>query len=173
MAYAFEIGDELPDPPTRAEVEADIADWKVRLSDLMALITQWAQELPDVDVELGPCDMRERKMELVGIKSPVQLPSLLIHRVVETTREPMPEASWTPWARERVVHRKAWLTVMPDARWVVGTRGQVLIRAFLRVETVMDLGEVGKPDWRIMRLSDHEFVPFTKAVFQELVKALK
>lgn len=173
MAYAFEIGDELPDPPTRSAVEADIADWKARLSELMALITQWALELPDVEVELGPCDMLERKMEMVGIKGPVQLPSLLIQRVVETTRKPIPEAHRTPDTHERVVHRKAWLSVMPDARWVVGTRGQVLIRAFNRVETVMDLGEAGKPDWRIMRLSDHEFVPFTKPLFQELVKALK
>lgn len=173
MAYAFEIGDELPDPPTRREVEADIADWKARLGELMVLITQWALELPDVEVELGPCDMLERKMEMVGIKGAVQLPSLLIQRVVETTRTPIPEADRTPYAHERVLHRKAWLSVMPDARWVVGTRGQVLIRAFNRIETVMDLGEAGKPDWRIMRLSDHEFVPFTKALFQEMVKALK
>ncbi|MBJ7413942.1 MAG: hypothetical protein JHC88_00485 [Niveispirillum sp.] len=173
MAYAFEIGDELPDPPTLAEVESDIADWKARLADLMTLLTQWAQEIPDVEVELGPHDMRERKMALVGIDTPVQLPSLLIRRVVEVTRTPMPEAYWTPYTQELVKRREAWLSVMPDARWVVGTRGQVLIRAFNRFETVMDLGEVGRPDWRIFRLSDHEFVPFTKTLFQDLVKALK
>lgn len=166
MAYAFEIGDELPDPPTLAEVEADIADWKVRLSELMALLTQWAQEIPDVEVENVPYDMAERKMQIVGYEGPVQLPSLIIRRVAEHIPTAQDGAEGT-------LRRLAWLSVMPDARWVVGTRGQVLIRAFNRFETVMDLGEPGRPDWRVFRLSDHELVPFTKAMFQDFVKALK
>jgi len=166
MAYAFEIGDELPDPPTLAEVEADIADWKVRLSELMALLTQWAQEIPDVEVENVPYDMAERKMQIVGYQEPVKLPSLIVRRAAEH----IPTASE---GVEGTLRRLAWLSVMPDARWVVGTRGQVLIRAFNRFETVMDLGEAGRPDWRIFRLSDHELVPFTKAMFQDFVKALK
>lgn len=173
MAYAFEIGDELPDPPTLAEVEADIADWKVRLADLMALLTQWAQEIPDVEVECGSHEMRERKLALVGIQRSVQLPALLIKRLVETIHMPAKDGYRTSVSRERVLERHEYVTVRPDARWVVGTRGQILIWAPRYPITVMDLGELGRPDWRFLSLSDYEFVPITKEWFQNLIKALK
>ncbi|MFY8092029.1 MAG: hypothetical protein ACOVN0_00985 [Niveispirillum sp.] len=174
MAYAFdEDYTHLPPPPVRAEVEADIIDWRSRLTDLMDGIRSWASEIPGVEVQVGEVGRLERKMELVGIHEPVRLPALTLRKIVGSYFTPLPAGDQNPYINERLTTDDVWLSVWPDARWVIGTRGQIWLQSNSKFYTVADLGEHGHPDWRLLQKGDDEFRPFTKEIFQALVTDLK
>jgi hypothetical protein len=179
MAYAFEIGDDLPDPPTRAGVEADLADWKARLDGLMADVCRWAGEFPDVLCERGSVAKIERKMQMVGLTAPVELPALLLRRLVTQSVRPLPVEQRTAYMVQealpgRILRHEATLSITPDARWVLGTRGQVWIRSDKIFDTVADIGTPEQPDWRLIRRADPEhLIPFTRDVLHELLGRLQ
>lgn len=168
MAYAFDDDyTHLPPPPSRAEVEADIIDWKARLAQLMEQLRLWSMELPDIDCLMVETEKLERKMQLVGINEPLVLPMLLIDK--------RHEGKVVPPAGDRGLRSKTdqgWLSVWPDARWVIGTRGQVWIRSSNFHETLADIGQPGTPDWRYTQHG--EFLrPLTKESFQSILKSLR
>lgn len=170
MAYVIdEDYSQLPPPPTRAEVEADLVDWKLRLTDLMALLNQWAKEIPGIDTVVVETEKLERKMELVGIHEPVQLPLLLIDRQPD---QPIPPATGqiSDWPLGDVDH--GFLSVWPDARWVIGTRGQVWLQSADYKDTLVDIGRPGKPDWRYTQQGEY-LRPLSKDSFQTIVKSLR
>lgn len=179
MAYAIEVGDDLPDPPTRAEVEADLSEWKTRLTAFMTDICRWAKEFPGVDCEMGTIRKIERKMQMVGMTEPADLPAVIVRRLVTQSVRPLPPAERTEYMKQiglpgRIFSNEAWASITPDARWVVGTRGQVLIRSAQICDTIADIGTPGQPDWRLIRWSDPEhLVPFTRDVLHELLGRLQ
>ncbi len=174
MAYAFDDDyTHLPPPPIRAEVEADIIDWKTRLADLMDGIKEWAAEIPGVEVQEGVVSRLERKMELVGIQEPVRLPALTLRKILKFDYTSLPAGHQNPYINEQCNTDDVWLSVWPDARWVIGTRGQIWLQSSRQFYTVADLGEPGRPDWRLLQRGDDEFRPFTKEIFQALVADLK
>lgn len=168
MAYAFDDDyTHLPPPPVRAEVEADIVDWKARLADLMEQLRQWSTEVPGIDCLMAETEKLEPKMQLVGIDQPVVLPMLLIDK--------RPEGSVTPPAeksRPRSRSDRGWLSVWPDARWVIGTRGQVWLSTSDWHETLADIGRPGVADWRYTQHGDF-LRPLTKESFQSILKSLR
>ncbi|OYQ32319.1 hypothetical protein CHU95_16065 [Niveispirillum lacus] len=167
MAYAYEIGDELPPPPTRAEVEADLADWKARLVELVTTLRHWATEVPGIRCVVVETEKHERKMALVGIHQPIGLPLLLIDRKPSQAQETLPAQSG-----ETPALGQGGMSVWPDARWVIGTRGQVWIQSTDLLETLVDIGKPGAPDWRYTQHG--EFLrPLTKESFQSIVKRLQ
>lgn len=179
MVYAFEIGDEFPDPPTRAEVEADLVDWKSRLDVLMTDICRWAEEFPGVECERGTVSKIERKMQMVGIMEPVDLPAILIRRLVTQSATRLPPAERTAYMNQlglpgRIHRNERSVTITPDARWVVGTRGQVWIRSNIHFDTIADIGILGRPDWRLIRrAAPEQLTPFTKEILHELIGRLQ
>lgn len=179
MVYAFEIGDDLPDPPTRAGVETDLADWKVRLDGLMADICLWAGEFPGVLCERGNVAKIERKMQMVGLTKPVELPALLLRRLVTQSVSPLSPEQRAAYVMlygspTRIIGHEATLSITPDARWVVGTRGQVWIRSDKIFDTIADIGTPEQPDWRLIRRADPEhLIPFTRDVLHELLEHLQ
>lgn len=179
MAYAFEIGDEFPAPPTRAEVEADLAEWKTRLDVFMTDICRWAEEFPGMECERGTVSKIERKMQMVGMTVPADLPAVLVRRLVTQSVHPLPLAERTEYMKQhglpgRIFRNEASVSITPDARWVVGTRGQVWIRSDKIFDTIADIGSPGQPDWRLIRRGDPEhLIPFTKDVLHELLGRLQ
>lgn len=180
MAYVLDDDySQLPPPPTRAEVEADLLDWTRRLKDLIEDICIWAREFPNVVCEIGTVSKIERKMRMVGLTQPVDLPAVLIHRLVSQSVTPVTETERTPhmkqWGLPGRIHRnEASLSITPDARWVIGTRGQLLVRSRDRYDTIADIGSLGQPDWRLIRQATPEDLsPFTKEVLHELLEQLR
>lgn len=179
MVYAFEIGDDFPDPPTRSAVEADLTEWKARLDVLMTNICRWAEDFPGVSCERGTVSKIERKMQMVGMTLPADLPAVLIRRLVTQSVRPLPPAERTEYMTQhglpgRIIHNEASVSITPDARWVVGTRGQVWIRSNKIFDTIADIGSPGQPDWRLIRRGDPEhLIPFTKDVLHELLGRLQ
>ncbi len=179
MVYAFEIGDDLPDPPTRAGVETDLADWKARLDRLMADICRWAEEFSGVVCERGSVNKIERKMQMVGLTKPVELPALLLRRLVTQSFSPLSVEQRTEHMAQqglpgRLLRHEATLSITPDARWVVGTRGQVWIRSDWIFDTIADIGTPEQPDWSLIRRGDPEhLIPFTRDVLHDLLGHLQ
>jgi hypothetical protein len=168
MAYVIdEDYSQLPPPPTRAEVEADLVDWRHRLTELVKQLSAWSQEIPGIDYVIAETEMLEPKMQMVGINTPFSLPLLLIDKL-PTERAGPPllrfEANRAP--------DYGWLSVWPDARWVIGTRGQVWLQSTEFFETLVDIGAPGAPDWRFTQHG--EFLrPLTKDSFQNIIKSLR
>lgn len=162
MAYAFEIGDELPDPPTRAEVEADIADWKLRLDKITSCIQDWMRDGQEFRCDPIEYRMSERKMEFVGIHEDMVLPGLLITRMSTTTDMDGNEHA------QQVLGK-----ILPDARWVIGTRGQIRFWTPGRVYTIADLGEPGRAEWHFTNADDLSLPLFTRPVLLQMLDGLR
>jgi hypothetical protein len=180
MAYVLDDDySQLPPPPTRAEVEADLLDWKRRLKDLIEDICIWARDFPNVECEIGTVSKIERKMRMVGLTQPVDLPAVLIHRLMSQSVTPVTEAERTVYMKQlglpgRIHRNEACMSITPDARWVIGTRGQLLVRSYNRYDTIADIGLPGQPDWRLIRHADPEdLTPFTKETLHELLEQLR
>lgn len=168
MAYVIdEDYNQLPPPPTRAEVEADLVDWRHRLTDLVKQLSVWSQEVPGIDCVIAETEMLEPKMQMVGINTPFSLPMLVIDKLPAERAGPTPErfAANSP-------PDYGWLSIWPDARWVIGTRGQVWLQSAEFFETLVDIGTPGAPDWRFTQHG--EFLrPLTRDSFQNIIKSLR
>lgn len=146
MAYVLDDDySQLPPPPTRAEVEADLVDWEQRLSDLLDQIQDWAAARPDFRPVRNHVHRSERKMVLVGMTGTQALPNLILHRY---GLDGQPTG--------KMVH------IGPDARWVIGTRGQISIRTPKTIHTVADGGKTGAPEWLCTSIRGKPPQPFTK-----------
>ena len=162
MAYAFDIGDELPNPPTRAEVETDIADWKARLDDVVSRIQDWMRNLEEFRCDPIEYRMSERKMEFVGIHEDIVLPGLLITHMITTTDMD---------GNDHAQHVMG--KILPDARWVIGTRGQIRFWTPERVYTIADLGDSGRPEWHVTSADDLSLPLFTRPVLLKMLDSLR
>lgn len=121
---------ELPLAPTRSQVEADLLDWERRLNVLLDQIECWAAVRSDLRPIRGNVHRAERKMRLVGIVGTRPLPNLILQKY-DPNGHPT----------DTMVH------IGPDARWVIGTRGQISIRTPKTIYTVADGGRPGAPEW--------------------------
>jgi len=131
MAYVLDDDySQLPPPPTRAEVEADLVDWEQRLKDVLDQIERWSAVRTDLHPIRGYVHRAERKMGLVGIAGTRPLPNLILHKYGS---DGQPTGI--------MVH------IGPDARWVIGTRGQISIRTPKTIYIVADGGSLGEPEW--------------------------
>ena len=125
MVFAIEPEERLP-IPSADEVRAQLADWKERISRLFADIRNWAP--PDLTVDSSKSvDMLEPLMERYGI-APQRMPVLEFRRGTEPL-----------------------LTFVPDALWVLPTRGRVLVEGGTERVKLLDVSEDGaSPRWVVM-----------------------
>ncbi len=105
MAYASE--DNAPDStplPSAGDVQTEIADWKRRVGDLYCTIAQWLPKGEGYEVDTTTSlPVSEPMLSLHGLPS-YSMPLLQIRRNGERC-----------------------LFFLPDARWVMFTRGRVMI----------------------------------------------
>lgn len=113
--------------PTAEEARAEIEDWKGRIADLFAMIRGAATRLDGWNVDDSRTSViNERIMQLRGIPA-YPLPILELHGPA-----------------------KATVKFIPDARWVSGTRGRVMILGTRRPARLLDLSDApGATDWRL------------------------
>lgn len=147
---------QLPPPPTRAEVEADLVDWERRLNELLHQIERWAAARPDLRPLRGTVHRAERKMGLVGITGTRALPNLILHQY---------DAAGQPTG--------AMVHIDPDARWVIGTRGQISIRTPKTIYTVADGGKPMAPEWYCTSLGGLPPPRFTQDLLLKLLADAK
>lgn len=125
MVFAIEPEERLP-VPSADEVRAQLADWKARIAGLFADIRAWAP--PDLAIDSSAAvEMLEPLMERYGI-APERMPVLEFRR----GGEPL-------------------LKFVPDALWVLPTRGRVLVEGGKERVKLLDVSEVGaSPRWVVM-----------------------
>ncbi|MFM2043820.1 MAG: hypothetical protein RLY86_2396 [Pseudomonadota bacterium] len=161
MAYAWDE-DEFPPPPTRAEVEAHIADWRQRVQDLFDRIEAWTADRPDLTIDRGDLPFTERRLQTLGITGPVLLPEMVIERRMQVVAA----GGRTPLALGRTASR-----LRTDGMWVTPTRGQ--LRLFTPVpcqHIIADVGKVGLPEWRLVRQGAIASEPLTAEAFVSLLE---
>lgn len=151
MAYIIdEDYSQLPPPPTRAEVEADLVDWRDRVESLIDLLASWVPTGQGLTVVRGHRSVMEPRMRAVGIEHPQDLAILSVEGAHDG------------------------LGIYPDARWVTLTRGRLLVFHPLGMTYIEDHGVLGRPDWRLYphRSLVHD-VPLTHAEFLLLLEAIQ
>ncbi|NYZ13403.1 hypothetical protein HL658_12655 [Azospirillum sp. RWY-5-1] len=113
--------------PTAEEARAEIEDWKRRIAELFAMIRSVAAGLGGWTADDSRTSViSERIMQLRGIPA-YPLSILELHGP-----------------------GKATVKFIPDARWVSGTRGRVMILGTRRPARLLDLSEgPGTADWRL------------------------
>lgn len=125
MVFAIEPEERLP-TPSAEEVRAQLADWKQRITGLFADIRRWAP--PDLVTDSSESvEMLEPLMERYGMAAE-RMPVLAIRR----GGDPL-------------------LSFVPDALWVLPTRGRVLVEGTTERVKLLDVSEAGAPPhWVIM-----------------------
>ncbi|WP_029012063.1 hypothetical protein [Niveispirillum irakense] len=150
MAYALDHEeDALPPVPTRAAVEADIAEWQARVAHLLKTVEAWISQDGGFQVLHGSKTVFERRMQMVGITEPYDVPILSIER------------------------DGRGLVLFPEYRWVTGTRGQLVLSDGDRLHCVADGGTADAPDWVLIRDGSIHLEPFTREVFLQLLEAME
>lgn len=150
MAYALDHEDDaLPPVPTRAAVEADIAEWQARVARLLKTVEAWIPQDGRFQILHGSMPVFERRMQMVGITEPYNVPILSIEKAGRG------------------------LVLCPEYRWVTGTRGQLVLSDGDRLHCVADGGTADAPDWVLIRDGSFHLEPFTKEVFLPLLEAVE
>lgn len=143
MAYAYD-DDEFPPPPKREEIERDLADWRARLTDLFDRIESWIGNDPRYRV------VRSKVSRLEPMMTAVQLPAMEL---------PAFGIGWS----DAETKGKQGLLFLPQARWVVGTRGRVRVTGPGLLLHIIDKGSPTAPEWWIYpKRAPHESVPFNR-----------
>lgn len=125
MVFAIEPEERLP-VPSADEVRAQLADWKTRITRLFADIRRWTPSDLTLDSSAS-VEMLEPLMERYGI-APERMPVLEIRRGAASL-----------------------LTFVPDALWVLPTRGRVLVEGTKERVKLLDVSDDGaQPRWVIM-----------------------
>lgn len=127
MAF-LSVDDAEPEKvPTAEEARAEIEDWKIRIADLFTMIGDVAAGLDGWTADCSRTSViNERIMQLRGI------PAYPLHIL------------------ELHGPGNASVKFIPDARWVSGTRGRVMILGTRRPARLLDLSEApGGTDWRL------------------------
>ncbi len=133
MAYAFDHDESIVPPLlTREEVEAGIAEWQRRLSDLMDMLQVWVPDDGGFRVIRNNTYSCEPRMMSVGIRQTRPFPALTVERV-----------SARHDAERPMMHISA------DARWVLLTMGRLRIFHPKGMTYIEDHGEPGTPAWVI------------------------
>ncbi len=115
-------------PPTREEVFAQLEDWRQRLRKLYADIISWLPEGEGYETEICDYMTDEGPMRYVGVPP-----------------QPVPEL--------RVFyHGELRLTFTPDACWIIGAGGQVLVHTHTTSHELYDsTSPFVEPGWRLIR----------------------
>lgn len=146
MVFAVEPEERFP-LPSADEVRAQLVDWKERIAGLFADIRNWAP--PDLSIDSSKSvEMLEPLMERYGI-APERMPVLEFRR----GGEPL-------------------LAFVPDALWVLPTRGRVLVESAKERVKLLDVSEDGRqPRWVIMDRDwwERGDRPFNRDLFVELL----
>lgn len=151
MAYAFDDED-LPLPPTRVEVEAELSDWRNRLTELFEQLQKWLPGDGSFEPLRGDRFILEERMKAVGISVPRPFPTLDIGNA----------------------DVDKGMQLIPDARWVFLTRGRLFLFHPLGMTYVEDHGIPGAPDWRLYPHRDRSRdVPLNRQEFQRLLDGLR
>lgn len=152
MAYAWDEEDE--ELPPQREVVAALEAWRARLSNLYEQMVGW----------LPPGDSHR------------------VHRSVVSRLEPMMTATGVGimtfpalgigWA-DVEAKGKTGITIVPEARWVVGTHGRVQVQSPRGILYLIDAGTDEAPAWRIYpRRHPYVSVPFTRDEFLAILAEL-
>lgn len=154
MAYALDHEeDALPPVPTRAAVEADIAEWQARVAHLLKTVEAWIPQDGRFQTFHSTGSVFERRMQVVGITTPYKVPILTIKSAGKGAGR--------------------GLVLFPEYRWVTGTRGQLVLSDGDRLHCVADGGTADAPDWVLIRDGSIHLEPFTREVFLHLLEAME
>ncbi|MFV3128219.1 hypothetical protein [Niveispirillum sp. KHB5.9] len=152
MAYAYDHDDELEPPPlTREAVEAELCDWRRHLTSLFDKLMSWLPDDRAFVAWQGERPILESPMRQVGLAFEM-FPTLTVK--VEATGEGM--------------------QFLPEARWVLLTRGRLFLFHPLGMTYIEDHGQPNAPDWRLYPHRDRSRnVPLTREEFLTLLGGLQ
>lgn len=157
MAYAFDENDALLDAPlTREEIETELAEWQSRLKFLMDQLESWVPDGSRFKAIRRNTYQSEPTMRAAGITGTRPFPSLTVDRVdlADQAHRPM-------------------MHVNADARWVLFTRGRLLVFHPKGMTYIEDHGGQDQPNWLIYPHRDlFRSVPFNHDEFSILLDGL-
>lgn len=117
-------------PVTKESVEARVADWKNRLTDLFSQVQDWALKSGWQVDDSGTVRMREELMVKFGVPATTQ-PTL------------------------RLDSSQGYILFKPKGLWVVGANGRIDLYTSKGTFIIVDLSErFDPPNWKIFRATD-------------------
>lgn len=118
--------------PSAGEALAEIEDWKRRITDLFDTVRGWVADDPALAVDTARTVRRHEEILRRNGLPPYRMPVLVILR------------DGTPV-----------LTLRPDERWVLHTRGRVMVVGGNRPARLLDSPQVVRePGWRLVDVSN-------------------
>ncbi len=152
MSYAFDLDDEIESPPlSREEVVAELQDWQRHLTSLFDTLVSWLPDDGSFVSWRGERSILESQMRQVGLGFQM-FPALTVKNAA--TGEGM--------------------QFLPEARWVLLTRGRLFLFHPLGKTYIEDHGQPGAPDWRFYPYRDRgKNTSLTREEFQLLLEGLR
>jgi hypothetical protein len=135
------------DPLTPDHVEARIADWKRRIADLYAMLTDW---LPEgwTAREGRTIPMFEQPMREIGARA---------HELVTL---------------DLIRDGRSMAMIVPETLWIVGANGRLALWSGRSHYYITDRAEIFEsPKWMIQSIMDRRDAPLDQAAFESALNS--